>query len=109
MFGGVRSIAVYSLCFGVLSACATGQAACKKDPVTGSEQCQPASGNYGEAAVTAGAAVGGWAVAGCTINGCEPPYRCNPDTKMCERIACGEGKRSCPPGYVCDESDGLCK
>ena len=92
----------------VLFACASGQV-CRKDPITGSDRCQSSSGDYGEAAATAVAAGASWAVVGCTVNGCEPPYRCNAKTKMCERIACEEGTRSCPPGYSCDPEDKVCK
>lgn len=88
--------------------CASGQS-CQKDPITGSQRCESSSGDYGEAAVTTGAAAAAWAAAGCTINDCEPPLRCNRETKMCERIPCDEGGRGCPAGYFCDPDDRLCK
>jgi hypothetical protein len=91
-----------------LTGCASGQA-CRHDVVTGRDECQPASGNAGEAVGTAVAAGAAFAVVGCTVNGCEPPYRCNGKTKLCERIACGEGKSSCPAGYACDPEDNRCK
>jgi hypothetical protein len=96
-------------CALVLTACATGSEACRRDPITGSQQCQPASGDYTEAVGTAAAATAAWAAVGCTVNGCEPPFRCNGETKMCERIRCAEGKQSCPAGYSCDLADGVCK
>lgn len=88
--------------------CASGEA-CKRDPITGMEQCQLASGSYGEAIGTAAAAAAATAAVGCTVNGCEPPFRCNSDTKLCERIRCTEGKASCPPAYTCDPEQGVCK
>jgi hypothetical protein len=88
--------------------CATG-AACTRDPITGQSRCQQASGSYVEAAGTAVAAVAAWGVVGCTVNDCEPPFRCNRDTKLCERIRCSEGRNSCPPAYNCDPVDQVCK
>ncbi len=92
-----------------LAACATGNSACRRDPITGQESCQPASGNYGEAAVTAIAAGAAWGAVGCTVNDCEPPFRCNQETKFCERIRCGEGDSRCPPAYTCDPVDHVCR
>jgi hypothetical protein len=92
-----------------MGACASGPDVCRRDQITGSERCQPASGDYGEAAATAAAAAVAWTAVGCTVNGCAAPFRCNADTKMCERIPCGEGQGSCPPTYVCDSDDHLCK
>jgi hypothetical protein len=94
---------------GTMGACATGPDVCTRDHITGSEQCQPSSGDYGEAAATAAASAAAWTAVGCTANGCEPPFRCNADTKMCERIPCGEGEGACPPTYICDPDDHLCK
>ena len=91
------------------ASCASGPRVCQKDPITGSEtRCAATSGDPGEAAVTAGIAAGAWGVAGCTINGCEPPYRCNTETKQCERIHCDESKSSCPRGYTCDPVRHVC-
>jgi len=92
----------------LLMSCGTGQLACKRDPITGSEQCQETSGSYGEAAVAAGAATGGWAAVGCTVNGCTMPYRCNTKTKQCEPIRCAEG-HSCPPAYTCNMDKNRCE
>ncbi|HMI91478.1 MAG TPA: hypothetical protein VK509_08955 [Polyangiales bacterium] len=92
----------------LLTGCAT-ESACKKDPITGSQRCQNASGDPGQAVGTAAVAAGAWTVAGCTVNGCEPPFTCNAQTKMCERIRCDEGKGACPPAYVCDPEDHVCK
>lgn len=88
--------------------CATG-VACRTDPVTGSERCQPTSGSYGNAVATVGIAAASWALVGCSVNGCEPPFRCNAESKMCERIPCHEGKNVCPPGYSCDLEDHVCR
>jgi len=92
-----------------LSACATGSEACREDAITGMQRCSPASGDYGEAVGTAVVSGAAWGVAGCTVNGCEPPFRCNGETKQCERIPCGEGGDSCPPGYNCDAEQLVCK
>lgn len=90
------------------AACAgSNEMVCRKDPSTGFERCDSGN-NYGEAAVTGGIAAGLWAAEGCTINGCEPPYRCNSETKRCERPRCG-GDTDCPAGYTCDLGDSLCK
>lgn len=89
--------------------CATGPEVCQRDPITGSRQCSMTSSSPGEAVATAAIAAGAWTVAGCTVNGCLPPYQCNSQTKQCERIRCGEDKQSCPPAYSCDPIDNLCK
>jgi hypothetical protein len=91
------------------ASCASGPRLCREDPVTGSEtQCAATSGDPAEAAVTAGIAAGAWGVVGCTVNGCEPPYRCNHESKQCERIRCDENESSCPPGYMCDPIKHVC-
>ena len=74
---------------------------CKKDAITGSEQCYRVSDSGGEAAVMAGAATAGWAVAGCTVNGCLGAFRCNEKTKQCEPLHCEENQ-TCPPPYECN-------
>jgi hypothetical protein len=103
------ALACWLVCFcAALGACASSQA-CQRDPITGSDRCQPASGSPAEAAATAVAAGAAWGAVGCTVNGCEPPFRCNGETKMCERIPCDEGTSGCPPGYACDPEDRVCK
>ena len=89
-----------------VAACSS-QVVCRPDAVSGAERCERV-GNYGDALITAGAATGVWAAAGCTVNGCEMPYRCNPKTKTCERISCSETS-SCPPGYTCNLADHRCR
>jgi len=74
---------------------------CKKDPITGSEQCGLASSSGGDAAIMAGAAAASWAVVGCTVNGCLGAYTCNPKTKQCEPLVCDENK-PCPAPYECN-------
>jgi len=92
-----------------ICACAGGsELACKKDPITGSDQCYGTSNSGGEAAVAAGVAAASWAVVGCTVNGCVGPYRCNEKTKMCEPIACSENN-ACPPAYNCNLTRGRCE
>jgi len=54
-----------------------------------------------DAVVAAGFAAAAWAVVGCTVNGCMPPYRCNPQTKLCESIDCDESSH-CPAAYECN-------
>lgn len=92
----------------LFSACAGGsQFACRKDVITGNEQCQPVSRSPTEAAVGAGAAAASWAVVGCTLNGCPPPDRCNPQTKLCETTSC-HSDRDCGAGFHCDASSSHC-
>jgi hypothetical protein len=92
-----------ALLFGAI-ACSS-QVVCRPDGITGAERCEQAGG-AGDALVTGGAAAGIWAAAGCTFNGCEPPFRCNAKTKLCERLTCSETS-SCPPGYQC--ADQACR
>jgi hypothetical protein len=99
---------VLAACCVLLGGCATGEA-CQRDAITGMQRCQPASGDVGEAVGTAAAATVAWAAVGCTVNGCEAPYRCNGETKLCERIHCDEGEDVCPPGYACDLEDHVCR
>ncbi|HKU37331.1 MAG TPA: DUF2953 domain-containing protein [Polyangiales bacterium] len=100
-----RAGLVCHLCF-VLAACAgSGQMVCRPDSISGSERCQQ-TGGAADAAITGGVAGGLWAVKGCTINGCEPPFVCNPKSKQCERQKCSE-TAACPPGYQC--SDQACR
>jgi hypothetical protein len=91
-----------------LGACASGES-CSRDQITGMTRCQPSSGDTGEAIGTAVAATAAWAAVGCTVNDCEPPLRCNENTKMCERIRCDEGSNVCPPAYACDPVDHVCR
>jgi hypothetical protein len=105
---GVRP-ALVALCL-LACACMSGPTYCKRDPITGSESsCGRTSNSPVEAAATAAAAGAAWAAVGCTVNGCSPPFRCNPDTKMCERIPCQEGGNNCPPAYSCDPDDHVCR
>jgi hypothetical protein len=81
---------------------------CKKDPITGSEQCHRTTSSGGEAAVMAGAAAAGWGIAGCTVNGCLGAYRCNEKTKMCEALSCDENA-PCPAPYECNLDSHRCE
>ena len=103
----LRSITIALAC-ALLAGCASSQG-CRRNQITGAQDCQPASGDVGEAVGTAAVATAAWAAVGCTVNGCEAPYRCNGETKMCERIRCDEGGGSCPPGYACDLEDHVCR
>jgi hypothetical protein len=68
-------------------------------------ECTVASGSYGDALLVAASAGALFAAVGCTVNGCEMPYECNPESKRCERLQCSE-PRGCPGGYSCNlESD----
>lgn len=98
-----------ALLLALAAACATGKEVCKRDMVTGSEQCSRVSGDTGEAVATATAAAASWGAVGCTVNGCQPPYTCNPDSKMCERMRCGEQAGSCPPGFKCNPVKNVCE
>lgn len=90
------------------SACAGGQTVCRRDPITGSEQCQNVGSDYGEAAVTGGAAAASWAAVGCTVNGCTPPSFCNERTKQCESTPCGDDD-DCGKGFTCDTTAHRCR
>jgi hypothetical protein len=68
------------------------------------------SGGPAEAAVTAAAAGALWVGGGgCAIAGCRPPYVCNSRSGLCEHLACGEGRGSCPPGTRCDSLTSTCR
>jgi hypothetical protein len=68
------------------------------------------TGGPGEAAVTAVAAGALWAGGGgCAIAGCRYPFVCNTGSGLCEHMACGEGKGSCPPGLSCDTMTSTCR
>jgi hypothetical protein len=69
--------------------------------------CVVSSNSYGDALLAAGSAGAVFAVAGCTVNGCEMPYTCNRDTKRCERLQCYEA-RGCPGGFDCDLEKHVC-
>ena len=61
------------------------------------------SGGPAEAAVTAAAAGALWVGGGgCAIAGCRPPFVCNTGSGLCEHMACGAGRGTCPPGPSCD-------
>jgi hypothetical protein len=90
-----------------LAACGS-QEVCRRDPVTGWENCQTSGSDYGEAAGTAVAAAAAWAAVGCTVNGCAPPSRCNPQTKLCEALRCSR-ESPCPGGYDCEPEQGVCR
>lgn len=93
---------------GLAPACATGTTVCKRDTITGSEQCQDASDNYGAAAATGAAAGAAWAVVGCTVNGCAPPSYCNTRTKQCEVRRCTDDGE-CDAGFHCDTTAHSCQ
>ncbi len=99
---------------GILMGCAVLLAGC-----TSGMQCHPSSdplerdrctstGGAPEAAVTAVAAGAAWGVEGCNVNGCNPPYTCNSETGMCERLRCGEGE-ACPAPFECNLLRGRCE
>lgn len=100
-------VALLMLSASALAGCDPGTEQCRRDPITGSQQCQTSGGDYGEAAVTAGVAAGTWGVVGCTVNGCELPYRCNEKTKQCEPLHC-KSDADCS-GYGCDVDEGRCR
>lgn len=60
------------------------------------------------AGLNAGAAAAAWAIVGCRVNGCNPPYFCNVETKLCERIHCDEDA-ACPVGYTCNLRRNRCR
>jgi hypothetical protein len=44
----------------------------------------------------------------CRLHSCAPPYYCNEDRGICERLPCVES-RDCPYGYKCDFSQNVCQ
>jgi hypothetical protein len=69
-----------------------------------------ATGGPNEAAVTAAFAGAAWVVGGgCAIAGCRPPYVCNAETGLCEQMACGEGRGTCPAGWRCNYDTSSCE
>ena len=90
----------------VLTGCAA-QTACQPDPISGSPRCGNTTGGPVEAATVGGAAVAVYAVEGCKMNGCEPPFFCESISQRCERVRCGEDAQ-CPQGFVCDATDNRC-
>jgi len=44
----------------------------------------------------------------CRLHSCSPPYFCNEEKGICERVPCVES-RDCPYGYKCDFSKNLCQ
>ena len=93
----------------MLAGCAGGsEFACRRDPITGSEQCAPVSNAPAEAAVAGGAAAVAWGVVGCTVNGCPAPDRCNERTKQCEPTTCRADK-DCVVGFHCDTDSSHCR
>jgi hypothetical protein len=96
-------------CLGLAAGCATGQEACRRDPVTGAEQCAVVGSDPGQAAATAAAAAASWGAVGCTVNGCQAPFRCNPESKLCERMRCSEDVGGCPPGFSCNPNKNVCE
>lgn len=103
----MRSIFVCSCFVTLTAACAGGREVCRRDAITGSERCDRVSDDYGEAASTAGVATAAWGVAGCTVNDCRPPYKCNEKTKQCEATVCD--KDSDCLGFTCDTERGKCR
>lgn len=98
-----------SLAACLLAACAAGASSYQpcEQPGGGTGQCL-VSGDPGTAAGHAVIAGGAWAVAGCRINGCEPPLVCNEKNGLCEQAPCGEGI-GCPAGTSCNLSKFVCE
>jgi hypothetical protein len=44
----------------------------------------------------------------CRLHSCSPPYFCNEDKGICERLPCVES-RDCPYDYKCDFSLHVCQ
>ncbi len=44
----------------------------------------------------------------CRLHSCAPPYFCNEDRGVCERLPCVESA-DCPYGYKCDFSLNVCQ
>ena len=99
-------LSLWCLC-SLAAGCAGGQEVCRRDAVTGNENCQLVSDDPREAAATAGAATAAWGVVGCTVNNCQPPWRCNEKTKQCEATSC-QKDGDCN-GFSCDTEHGTCR
>lgn len=91
----------------ILAGCTSGMQCGPSSEPDQREQCVSTGGPV-EAAGTAVAAGVAWGAVGCRVNGCHPPYVCNEDTGMCERMPCGEG-RSCLAPYECNLLEGYCE
>lgn len=44
----------------------------------------------------------------CRLHSCAPPFYCNQNKGVCERLPCTES-RDCPYGYKCDFSQQVCQ
>lgn len=44
----------------------------------------------------------------CRLHSCAPPFYCNQDTGLCEKLPCA-ASGSCPYGYKCDFSKNVCQ
>jgi len=44
----------------------------------------------------------------CRLHSCAPPYFCNEDRGVCERLPCA-ASQDCPYGYKCDFSHNVCE
>jgi hypothetical protein len=44
----------------------------------------------------------------CRLHSCAPPYFCNEDRGVCERLPCVESQ-NCPYGYKCNFSHNVCE
>jgi hypothetical protein len=105
----IRNIVLTAALSAFIVSCAgSNEIVCKRDPATGESDCNAAGANPAGVAVTTGVAAGVFGIAGCTVNGCQLPDRCNPKTKRCETIRCGESA-PCPAGYSCDLTTSLCR
>jgi hypothetical protein len=100
--GGMRRLArtVTVAGFGVLFV-ALG---CSKSPNTegttittaSSEETQPRSSKPSRSEIA------------CRLHSCAPPYFCNEDKGVCERLPCA-ASQDCPYGYACNFSHNVCE
>jgi len=44
----------------------------------------------------------------CRLHSCAPPYFCDEDKGVCERLPCTQSQ-DCPYGYKCDFSHNVCE
>jgi hypothetical protein len=100
--GGMRRL---GLVLGAVGCClACGAFGCSKSANTEgttittatSEDTQPRSSRPSRAEVA------------CRLHSCAPPYFCNEDKGVCERLPCVES-RDCPYGYKCAFSLNVCQ
>jgi hypothetical protein len=100
----VATVAGFGLLFTLVTTFVTGAWGCSKPANTegttaasvNSEEVQPRSSKPSRSEVA------------CRLHSCAPPYFCNDERGVCERLPC-VASEDCPYGYKCDFSRNLCE